>query len=254
MKLLTLTLATLLLLSLAACGEEQPPGGDPFGDATWQLVSGTVDGTALVLVDGRLVTLRVTNGEIGGTAACNSYGGPITIDNGVVVIGAVFMTEMACPDDGVMELEAAYLAALVRINGVALADDEFVLTGEGVELRFTAQPEVADAALIGTNWTLDTVIEGDAASTPAAPANLMFAEDGSVTGSTGCNSMFGTYSAMYGFSEIGSTKMACEDPIMTQETLVLEILSPNATVTIEGSLLTIADLEGRALVYRAEGG
>ncbi|MEK7252672.1 MAG: hypothetical protein AAB198_05430 [Actinomycetota bacterium] len=41
---------------------------------------------------------------------------------------------------------------------------------------------------------------------------------------------------------------------MTQEALVLEILSRNATVTIEGNLLTIADLEGRALVYRVEGG
>ena len=121
-------------------------------------------------------------------------------------------------------------------------------------MRFTAEPEVPDAALIGTNWALDTVIEGDAASTPASPASLTFTEDGAVTGSTGCNNLFGTYSAAYGFSEIGSTKMACEDPIMAQEALFFEILNANASVTIEGNLLTIADLEGRALVYRVEGG
>ena len=33
---------------------------------------------------------------------------------------------------------------------------------------------------------------------------------------------------------------------MTQEALVLEILSRNATVTIEGNLLTIADLDGKS--------
>jgi hypothetical protein len=38
---------------------------------------------------------------------------------------------------------------------------------------------------------------------------------------------------------------------MTQETLMLEILGANPTLTIDGALLTIADLEGRALVYRA---
>jgi len=85
----------------------------------------------------------------------------------------------------------------------------------------------------------------------AASATLGFAADGSVSGSTGCNSLFGSYAAATGFSALGTTKMACEPPIMEQEALVLEILDPEATLTIDGSLLTIADLEGRTLVYRA---
>ena len=207
------TLISLLALTLlvSACGKEQPPGGDPFGVTTWQLASGAVDGTALVLVDDRFVTFRVDNGQIGGVAACNHYGGDITITNGVVTISAMFMTEMACPDDGLMELEAGYLAALARVNAVALEGDELVLTGEGVELRFTAQPKVPDAALMGTTWTLDTIIEGDVASTPSSPASLTFDEDGAVTGSTGCNSLFGTYSAMYGFTS--STRPVGSPPI-----------------------------------------
>jgi heat shock protein HslJ len=43
----------------------------------------------------------------------------------------------------------------------------------------------------------------------------------------------------------------CEYPLIEQEALVLEMLGPNATLTIAGSRLTIADLEGRTLVYRA---
>lgn len=251
MKTIAFTAALALALFVAACGEEQPPGADPFGSTVWQLVSGTADGTALVLVDGHLVTLVVENGAVGGTSACNSYGGDITIENGVVTIGPTFMTEMYCVEDGVMDLEAAYHVALNRINKVALDGDELVLTGTGVELRFVAQPEVPDAALVGTNWTLESIIDGETASTPAAAATIVFAADGTVSGSTGCNSFFGDYSTTAGFGALGMTRMACEEPIMAQESLVAEILGPNATLTIEGSQLTIADLEGRALVFRA---
>jgi len=251
MKPLALILVLALASTLAACGEEQPPGADPFGSTTWQLTSGTVDGTALVLLDGHPITFRVDNGQVGGTSACNSYGGAITVENGVIVMGPTHMTEMWCGDDGVMDLETAYLAALARITGATLEADDLVLTGTGVELRFAALPEEPDAALVDTVWTLDTIIDGDTASTPAAPATLVFGADGTVSGSTGCNSLFGDYDATTGFGPIGTTKMACEESIMAQEFLVTSILGPDATLTIEGSLLTIADLEGRALVYRA---
>ena len=250
MKILTLIPALLLVL-VTACGDEQSPGADPFGTTTWELASGSADGTALGLIAGHPITLKVDNGQVGGTSACNSYGGDLTVDGGVVTIGPAIMTEMYCVDEGVMDLESAYHAILARINRVALEGNDLVLGGTGVELRFTAQPEEPNAALIGTTWTLDTIIEGENASTPAADATLVFAADGGVSGSTGCNGMFGSYSEIDGFGEMGSTKMACEDPIMAQEALVLEILGPDATLTIEGSLLTIADLEGRALVYRA---
>jgi heat shock protein HslJ len=254
MKPLALIVVLALAMTIAACGEEQPPGADPFGDTTWQLTSGTVDGTAIVLIDGYPITFQVDNGQVGGRSACNSYGGEITIENGVIVLGPVHMTEMWCGDEAVMDLEAAYLAALARVSGAALEADQLLLTGPGVELRFAAQPEEPDAALIGPMWTLDTIIEGEVASTPAAEATLVFAADGTVSGSTGCNSLFGDYDATTGFGPLGTTKMACEEPIMAQEFLVTSLLGPNATLTIEGNMLTIADLEGRALVYRAAPG
>lgn len=247
MRTRTITLA-LLLTMLAACGEEQPPGADPFGSGTWQLAAGTVDGSALV-ISGRVVTLRLENGQVGGTSACNSYGGPFTIDQGRVTIGALFMTEMWC--EGAMDLESAYLAALARVTTASRDGEALILTGEGVELRFEPQPEEPDAALIGTTWALETITDADAASTPVAPATLVFAADGSVSGSTGCNSFFGDYAAGTGFGPLGSTKMACEPAVMEQEALILGMLGPDATVTIDGSLLTVADLEGRTLVFRA---
>jgi len=38
--------------------------------------------------------------------------------------------------------------------------------------------------------------------------------------------------------------------VMAQETVVLQILGGAPTLTIDGPILTIADLDGRALVYR----
>jgi heat shock protein HslJ len=252
MKSIALAAVLLLTALTAACGEEPPPGADPFGTDDWRLVAGTVDGTALVLVDGFPVTLRIDNGQLGGTAACNSYGGPITIVDGVVAIGpGLVQTEMYCLEETVMDLEGAFLAALPRVDAVTVVGELLVLIGDGVELRFEVVPPEPDAALIGTNWTLDTITEGEVASTPAAPATLVFSADGSVSGSTGCNSLFGSYSAADGFSPLGTTKMACEPAVMDQEALVLAILGPEATLTIAGSSLTIADLAGRTLVYRA---
>ncbi len=250
MKLVSLLAA--LLLALVACGEEQPPGADPFGAGEWRLISATVDGAAVVLIATYPVTLRVTDGQVGGTAACNSYGGPIAVVAGVVTIGPdLFQTEMYCLDETVMDLEAAYMAALARIDAVAFDGGDLVLTGPDVELRFAAIPPTPDAALIGTNWTLETITAGESASTPAAPSTLVFAADGTVAGSTGCNSLFGDYGADSGFGTIGTTKIACENSIMAQEAVILQILGPEATLTITGSQLTIADLEGNTLVYRA---
>ncbi|MFW5933790.1 MAG: META domain-containing protein [Actinomycetota bacterium] len=44
---------------------------------------------------------------------------------------------MACPADGVMESEAAYLAALQQAERIEVDDTELVLSGEGTELTFT---------------------------------------------------------------------------------------------------------------------
>lgn len=252
---LTLALALLLALSVAACGEEQPAGsGSDLTEITWQLTAGTVDGAALSPIATAPVTLRFASDETAnGTAACNSYGGPATLGNGTVAFPDGFaVTEMACMDDGVMALEAAYLGALRRVTGFLATDTSLTLTGPGVELRFAALEPEADAALIGTEWALDTIIQGESASTPAGPARIVFGADGSVGGHAGCNNWFGSYDPTTGFSELGSTMMACEEPLMDQESFFLAVLADHATVTVSGQSLTITDLSGNALVFRAQ--
>lgn len=246
----------LLVVGLvaAACGGDRDAGTEPIGTTTWQLTAGTVDGTALVLDDSYPVTFRVENGQAAGTAACNQYGGPITLDGNTISFpDGLFQTEMACVEPGVMELEAAYLAALIRVTGSASGGGELRLSGSGVDLRFIAVAPEPDAALVGTVWNLETLIDGEAAASVTAPATLSIDAEGQVSGSTGCNSMFGTYDADAGFSPLSATEIGCEPAVMDQEQFVLSVLDADATLTIEGSLLTITGSNGKALQYRAAG-
>jgi heat shock protein HslJ len=277
-KLLTpLVLLLTFCLVAAACGDDdddttagvdgsaddggdggedgEDGGGDVTGiDGVWVLVTGTVDGTDLVLLDSHPVTLVVEGTEVSGVAACNTYGGPFTVSGGTASFGPLAQTEMACFPEETMTLEAAYLGALSRGDAIGVDGDQLVVTGDGVELRFDAQAPVEDAALEGTAWTLDTIIDGDSASTPVGSGNITFAADGTVSGSTGCNTFNGSYEAADGTLTIGplaTTRKGCPADLGAQETHVLAVLGATPTYTIEGLLLTIMAADGSGLAFRA---
>ncbi len=85
------------------------------------------------------------------------------------------------------------------------------------------------------------------ATTPAVPdteAGLTFNGDGTVTGNSGCNGLGGTYTVegdQVTFSEIVMTLMACDDPRMTQEDAVQQVLTGTATFKVEGNTLTLTN-------------
>jgi heat shock protein HslJ len=248
----TLTAPVLLTtMFLTACGTEDSPIGEQFSDDTWRLVAGTIDGAPLRLVAGYPVTLAVDGESVGGRSACNHYGGTAARNGARISFDDLHLTAMFCPDDGVMDLETAYLSALGRVDTAARDGDHLLLTADGVTLRFQRVPPEPDAALFGTLWSLDTLIVGEAASTPAADAELRIEADGTVTGHTGCNELGGRYDEGSGFSNIVMTRIGCEDSIMVQEILIAEVLGSAPTLTIVGSVLTITGPDGRALQYRA---
>lgn len=253
----TIVISALVVASvfIASCGEEDDTGaGDQFGDRTWALTSGSVDGTSLHTIPGHPVTLRVEDDTVGGTAACNHYGGAIVVDGSKVAIGegaGLTRTEMWCETSGVMELEGSFLDALVRVDQVIASGGGLLLVGDGVELRFEPEPATADASLTGTHWVLDTLVDGESVSTPAAPAWIVFAENGAVSGHDGCNGFGGSYDPVLGFTEIVSTLIACDDPTMTQERSMLSVLSGPAQVSVAGDSLTITHPSRKALRFVA---
>ena len=73
---------------------------------------------------------------MGGTSACNSYGGPFVLDGASISVGDLVSTLMMCAPE-VMTVEVPYVAALSEVDSVAFDGDELVLTGPEIELRYS---------------------------------------------------------------------------------------------------------------------
>jgi len=82
-------------------------------------------------------------------------------------------------------------------------------------------------------------------------ASLTFAEDGTVSGNGGCNSLGGEYTVdgkTITFGELTSTLMACDDARMNQESIVMQVLNGTAEFEIEDQTLAISN-QGMVLVF-----
>jgi len=248
-------LLALVLLGLVAtaCGEPAEPGSV---EGAWQLESGTLDGEPIPMVDGHPITLTIEGDTVGGTAACNSYGGSYTLSDGEVTFSALFQTEMACFPEETMASESAYLEALTRATSVTATDDHLTLSGEDVELEFNELPPVPTAALTNTVWVLESLIEGDSASSVGGErATLELFTDGSMLGSTGCRNLNGRY--VVSGAEVLMNELAaegdCAQELEAQDSLVVTVLGDGFRALVEGDTLTLTSAGNQGLVYRAEG-
>ncbi len=108
--------------------------------------------------------------------------------------------------------------------------------------------EDLQAKLMGSSWFWDkTNIDSGVTITPkqAGKFSLSFESDGRITGTTDCNSFFGNYGIENGmlttFSNIGSTKMYCQD---SQESLFITYLDKTVKLSIDrfgGLIMTLSD-------------
>ena len=90
------------------------------------------------------------DGQLRGTAACNSYFADAPSTGPSITIGGVGATEMGC-DEPRMAAESAYLAALPEVTEVVRDGETLTLWGDEAELVFTLEPPEPDAPLVGTD-------------------------------------------------------------------------------------------------------
>lgn len=85
------------------------------------------------------ITLEFDTGKVvGGSSGCNTYFGELDLkSDGTIVPGVFGSTEMAC-DKG-MEIEAAYLAALSRVDSYDNSEYEFTLTADNGQTQLVYQ-------------------------------------------------------------------------------------------------------------------
>lgn len=253
------TLIVILVVSLmiAAC---RPTPAAP----TAQPIS--LDGTSWVLttlngqapLPGRTITAAFAEGQISGSSGCNSYFGSYTLDGNSLQIGMVGSTMMACPGDGVMDQEIAYLGILQAVTEARLTEGRLELaTADGRTLVFEPPAPPPVVSLEGTQWLLTTFIEGEAAASliNGTTITLQLA-DGQIGGSAGCNSYGGPFSLEGDRLTLGPlvrTEMYCGgEGVMEQEERFLDILSQTTRLELAADQLTLRAADGRSLVFTAQ--
>lgn len=234
--------ALVAVLVVAGC-DLLFPATDGAGalDGEWRLVEGSHHGDPLPMPDDAPITMAIDGASISGRAACNIYGGDLTIDEDRLTIGAMSMTEMGC-DPALMDAESAYLAALTEAERWARDGDRLTLSGETVELTYDLVPPTPDAALVGTTWRLEGLIAGDAvSSTMGEPATLHLRDDGTLSGTTGCRTFDGRYELENGVvavAELVNDDRACPG-LEDQDEHVLAVIGSGFAYDIEGGRLTL---------------
>ena len=124
----TMIMLVITLLS-AAC---TAPGADLSGE--WLLTS--LNGRQPLA--GTTVTAIFEDGQVGGSAGCNSYGGPYRASGQKLTISGMAQTLMACLEPaGVMEQESAFLQALSQAASYSIAGERLEIWNAAGETILT---------------------------------------------------------------------------------------------------------------------
>jgi heat shock protein HslJ len=220
----------------------------------WVLTS-LKDATPL---SGTQILLAFSDGQAGGFAGCNSYGGAITAaDEGVLAIGEIGMTAQGCLEPaGVLEQEEAYIEALTAAAAYGVGEDRleiFDTEGHAI-LTFDRKAEFAmdPGDLLGTRWQL--VSMADASPAEGSRITLIFQSGDRLSGEAGCRGYVASYQAAgddIRFPEIGMTGPTgpCSDALLLQEGQYTTHLELVTNYRLGEGALEFFTAQGKLLLY-----
>jgi heat shock protein HslJ len=235
-------LPLLLTLALAACAGVPGPSLD---GTEWLSIAVTEDGVDRPLVDGTRIRLSFTDGQVGASVGCNTMGGAYRIEGGRLIFEGGGMTEMGCDDERHAQDDWLF-GFLGSQPSVAQDGDKLTLTS-GATVITLQDREVAepDLPLVGTTWTVDSIISGGAVSSVPGGANatLVFADDGQLAIDSGCNTGGGTYEVTddtVRIREVFTTLIDCPGDVAQLEAAVMSVLNAgDLEFAIDAGTLTL---------------
>jgi heat shock protein HslJ len=245
-----LLLALVLLAGCAERGAGSPAASDVLGE--WELTEGTSSGAPLPQPAGGRATLVVEDEGLGGVSFCNHYSATYRLDGEALEIDGLGGTEMGCDPD-VMAAESAFLAALGSVGAARIEGEDLVLAGDDTTLRFTRLPPVPPSELAGTDWVLDTLVQGELAGSVLGGSTLRLEADGTVHGTTACRTFSGTWTASGGeltLTDLVTDDRACPEDLRRQDEHELAVLGDVSTAEITEGRLTLTGPAGNGLGYR----
>jgi heat shock protein HslJ len=131
-KSFCLTLLVAILTFLSACTLVDQPSEDPLDGTSWVLFAYGKTKP----IDGTRITAEFMDGEIRGSAGCNSYFGSYKIDGNSIEMSEIGATLMACMEpEGIMEQEQFIMSFLSDAQEYRLDDGQlqiYRLDGEAL--------------------------------------------------------------------------------------------------------------------------
>ncbi|MFD4183312.1 META domain-containing protein [Rhodococcus sp. NPDC058514] len=251
-------LALLAAATLTACTAESAstPGGEDLQGRTF--ISTEVEGTPIP-GGGPLTVEFISPDRISMTAGCNRGNSTADLSDGKVATGPIATTMRACVGDTAGADQ--WMTALFEAGPAWDLDGDTLTLTTGDSSVTLVDKKVAspDRPITGTTWVVDQLISPSAITTSvaletAAP-NLLIADDGSVTGSPGCNRMTGTAQVAgdkVTFGPLATTLMACEPDVEEVERAVLNVLNGETTFTVDADHARVMRADGNGLGLRAQ--
>ncbi|SNR28514.1 Heat shock protein HslJ [Haloechinothrix alba] len=237
---------SLAMLALAGCGTDGAgqQAAELPEDRTFVSTSVSEGGEPRPLVDGTEVRLTFDGGELRAHAGCNHLFGNVRLQDGRLQVNGLGGTEIGCSPE-LAEQDEWLSGFLTGEPAVELDDETLVLAGGETTIVLADSGEAEpDRALEETRWLVDTVLDGDVASSVPrdAAAHLTFAAGGEVRGNAGCNSLDARYTATgsrLDVEEITTTNMSCGQHVDRFERTVLDVLAGEPSYEIDGDRLTL---------------
>lgn len=209
------------------------------------------------LVPGTRIELSFSHGELSARAGCNIIGAGYRVEDGVLrLVGDASMTEMGC-DPERHEQDAWLVGFLGSAPRVELEGPRLTLSSGGTEIRLLDR-EVAepDLPLAGTLWRLDTIVDGEVASSvPAGLEATLGVQDGRIGGFNGCNEwgarLISSEGGVLVLGRATQTTIACTGAAAELERNVMAVVGARRIAyEIDGPSLVLQAGE-RALHFRA---
>ena len=246
---------------LTGCGmtpeKEVPP--KPFTGTRWVV-------QLELPLRGEQPSFRFGDGRMEGFAGCNQVSARYirdTVGAGAIAIGRIDTGRRAC-DPSAAAAEERVLQVLQAVSSFIIIADTMRMSGSGGTLNFRAIAEKdgagggsggaaagggAPAALLGTRW-----VGAEGTSDPRAAPRLEFADEGRLTGSTGCNSISGQWRVENGeirFSALAVTKRMCVGEGGEIEKRFLAAFSEQSRGVREGDRLVVISPSGTRYAFTA---
>jgi heat shock protein HslJ len=224
-------------------------GSTMLENTTWRLTE--LPGQALPSDQGaNAVTVNFNAGQVHGFSGCNQFTGSYNLEGDRLVLGPLGATMMACAEPA-MSVETAFLKSFAGALQDALTGDDLTLTPEGGgALRFA---RAAPARLEGVEWEVTGYNNGrQAVVSPMTDTRLTLTfGDGRVSGSSGCNRFEAAFTVedhALTIQPLATTRMACDDAVMSQEQEFLRALQSATTWQIDRGMLDIHRADGERVL------